>query len=331
LRDDLYVLLTISFKDIELAPATPYSGTYLGYQIDKGKLFLDLKYHIENKNLLASNKLFVDQLTFGNTVESDKATKLPVRLGVALLKDRNGEIHLDLPVTGRTDDPKFSIWGVVWKVVSNLFIKAATSPFALLSSLFGSGEDLSSVSFAPGSATLAPSEEKKLTTLAMALTQRPGLKVELSGYVDKTRDPEGYRTEVLQQKMRHEKYLEMAKNRQVKEGDATDTMVIQPAEYSRYLKMAYRKETFPKPRNLIGMLKDLPDPEMKKLIIANTVVGDRELQQLAAQRATTVRQYLITKGALASQRLFQKQDNILKPPTHENNPGSRVELNPIAP
>lgn len=330
LRDDLFVDLTISFKDIELSPATPYSGTYLGYQIDKGKLFLDLKYHIENKKLEASNKVFVDQFTFGNAVASDKATKLPVRLGIALLKDRNGQINLDLPVSGRTDDPKFSIWGVVWQVVVNLFVKAATSPFALLSSMMGSSEDLSSVTFAPGSALLATSEEKKLATLATALSQRPGLKVELSGYVDTQRDPEGYRAELLLHKMRQEKYLELAKNQQTKEGDDAEKMVIQPAEYSRYLKAVYLKEKFPKPRNLIGMVKDLPDAEMKKLIIANTKVGDQELQQLAARRAAAVKQYLITQGKLESQRIFQKQDDILKKPKQENSPASRVELNPLA-
>jgi outer membrane protein OmpA-like peptidoglycan-associated protein len=330
LRDDLFVDLTISFKDIELSPATPYSGTYLGYEIDKGKLFLDLKYHIENKQLQASNKVFVDQFTFGKSVDSAKATKLPVRLGIALLKDRNGQINLDLPVSGRTDDPKFSIWGVVWQVVANLFIKAATSPFALLSSMMGSSEDLSSVTFAPGSATLTPAEEKKLETLASALSQRPGLKVELSGFIDKQRDPEGYRSELLLQKMRQEKYFELAKSRQTKEGDDAEKMVIQPAEYSRYLKAVYLKEKFPKPRNLIGMIKDLPDAEMKKLIIANTTVGDQELQQLAARRAAAVRQHLINKGKLESQRIFQKQDNILKPPKQETAPASRVELNPIA-
>lgn len=330
LRDDLFVDLTISFKDIELSPATPYSGTYLGYEIDKGKLFLDLKYHIENKQLQASNKVFVDQFTFGKSVDSTKATKLPVRLGIALLKDRNGQINLDLPVSGRTDDPKFSIWGVVWQVVVNLFVKAATSPFALLSSMMGSSEDLSSVSFAPGSAMLAPSEEKKLTTLAAALSQRPGLKVELSGYIDKQHDPEGYRAELLLYKMRQEKYLDLAKNQQTKEGDDAEKMVIQPVEYSRYLKAVYLKEKFPKPRNLIGMVKDLPDTEMKKLIIANTTVGDQELQQLAARRAAVVKQYLITKGKLESQRIFQKQDDIQKRPKQENSPASRVELNPLA-
>ena len=330
LRDDLFVDLTISFKDIELSPATPYSGTYLGYEIDKGKLFLDLKYHIENKKLEASNKVFVDQFTFGKSVDSAKATKLPVRLGIALLKDRNGQINLDLPVSGRTDDPKFSIWGVVWQVVVNLFVKAATSPFALLSSMMGSSEDLSSVTFTPGSAILAPAEEKKLETLATALSQRPGLKVELAGFVDKQRDPEGYRSELLLQKMRQEKYLELAKSHQTKEGDDAEKMIIQPAEYSRYLKAVYLKEKFPKPRNMIGMIKDLPDAEMKKLIIANTKVTDQDLQQLAAQRAAAVKKHLITKGKLESQRIFQKQDNIQKPPKQETAPASRVELNPIA-
>lgn len=330
LRDDLFVDLTISFKDIELSPATPYSGTYLGYAIDKGKLFLDLKYHIENKQLQAENKIFVDQFTFGNTVESDKATKLPVKLGVALLKDRNGQINLDLPVSGRTDDPKFSIWGVVWQVVTNLFVKAVTSPFALLSSMFGSSEDLSSVSFTPGSTLLLPTEMKKLDTLAKGLIERPGLRVELSGYIDQQRDPEGYRLELLQQKIRQEKYLELARNKQLKEGEDADQITIQPTEYSRYLKTVYGKEKFPKPRNLIGMVKDIPDNEMKKLIIANTLVGDKELQQLATRRAAVVREYLITWGKLESQRLFQKQDTITKPPKENTSPASRVELNPIA-
>lgn len=330
LRDDLFVDLTISFKDIELSPASPYSGTYLGYQIDKGKLYLDLKYHIENKELQASNKIFVDQFNFGSAVESDKATKLPVRLGVALLKDKNGQIHLDLPVSGRTDDPEFSIWGVVWQVVANLFIKAASSPFALLSSMTGSSEDLSSVSFAPGSIVLTPSEEKKLNTLASALNQRPGLKVELSGYIDKDRDAEGYRTELLAQKMRQEKYLELAKNNLTREGDDAEKMVIQPTEYSRYLKMVYLKEKFPKPRNMIGMIKELPDSEMMKLIIANIKVGDQRLQQLAAKRVAVVRNFLINTGKMESQRLFQKQDTMTKPPKQENSPASRVELTPIA-
>lgn len=331
LRDDLFVDLTISFKDIELSPASPYAGTYLGYLIDKGKLFLDLTYHIENKELTASNKVFVDQFTFGKQVPSDKATSLPIKLGVALLKDRNGEIHLDLPVTGRTDDPQFSIWGVVWQVVKNLFVKAATSPFALLSSMMGSGEDLSSVPFAYGSTKLSATEQQKLLTLAKGLNDRPELKVELKGYVDKERDAEGYRSELLAKKMRQEKYLELVTSGKGGAVLSTDQLTIEPNEQSRYLKLVYQKEKFPKPRNFIGMLKELPDAEMTKLIIANTKVGDTELKQLAADRVATVRAFLTDSGKMAQERLFLKGDTIYKAPDKEKSIASRVELNPILP
>ncbi len=147
LRDDLFVDLKVSFRDIELSPVTPYSGTYLGYTVEKGKLFLDLTYHIDKKQLDASNSIFIDQFTFGEKVESDKATKLPVKLGLALLKDRNGEIHLDVPLSGRTDDPKFSVWKLVFQVIRNLMVKAVTSPLSLLSSMFGGGHDLSAIQF----------------------------------------------------------------------------------------------------------------------------------------------------------------------------------------
>jgi hypothetical protein len=328
LREDLFVDLKISFKDIELSPVTPYSGTFLGYSVEKGKLFLDLKYHIENKALNSDNKIFIDQFTFGNKVESDKATNLPVKLGLALLKDRKGEIHLDVPVTGRTDDPQFSIWKLVFQVLKNLLLKAATSPFSLLSSMFGGGEDLSTVQFETGSSTLRTQEELKLNALSKALADRPALKLELKAYVDRDRDAEGYKIELLNRKIRNEKYLALVKNQQAAAGGAEAVKVL-PEEYSTYLKSVYKKEKFPKPRNMIGLVKDIPDSEMKKLIITNTVVGSNELRTLAQERNSAVMNYLINKGNLDSQRVFQKIDDITKKPQKEGTPGSRVELNAI--
>lgn len=330
LREDLFVDLKVAFKDIDLSPVTPYSGTYLGYTVEKGKLFLDLKYLIDKKQLNSENNIFIDQFTFGKKVESEKATSLPVRLAIALLKDRNGEIHLDLPVTGRTDDPKFSIWGVVWQVVKNLIVKAATSPFALLSSMFGGGQDFSSVQFAVGSSMLSAPEEQKLTALAKVLTDRPGLKMEIKGYVERERDAEGYRRELLNAKLRNEKFLELAKERKVKEGESADSIQVLPEEIPRLLKAVYKKEKFPKPRNMIGLVKDLPEDEMRKLIIASTVAGEEELQKLARERATSVMDYLVKKGGLPAERLFQKNDDIHKAPEKEGAGRSRVEFNAIA-
>ena len=314
------------FSDIELSPITPYSGRYLGYTVDKGKLFLDLKYRIEKKKLDSENKIFIDQFTFGNKVESDKATSLPVRLAIALLKDRKGEIHLDLPVTGRTDDPKFSVWGVVFQMLKNLLVKAATSPLALLQGVFGGKDNFSAIFFAPGSTRLSDAEQEKLRKLAQAITDRPSLKIDVIGFVDRDQDPEGYRSELLEKKMRNEKFLAMVKEKKGLEGGSADSVTIQPDEYSRYLKAVYGKEKFPKPRNMLGMAKDLPDGEMKKLILANTVVGDETLKTLARERGTVVRNFLVKEGNLPPERIFEKSGDIFKPPDSEGVRGSRVEF-----
>jgi len=174
---------------------TPYSGTYLGYAVDRGKLFLESRYRIVNRKLDSENSVFIDQLDLGRRIESDKATNLPVRLAVALLKDRKGEIRLELPVMGQTDDPQFSLWRVALKALKNLVLKAASSPFALIRSMFGSKEDPSSVTFAPGSAALSPSEREKLLKLAAVLNDRPALQLKVAGFVDRGRDGEGYRNE----------------------------------------------------------------------------------------------------------------------------------------
>jgi hypothetical protein len=326
LRDDLFADLKVSFTDIELSPMTPYSGTYLGYAVDKGKLFFDSNYRIENRKLDSENRVIIDQLTFGRRIESDKATNLPVRLAVALLKDRKGEIRLDLPVTGRIDDPQFSVWRVVLDILKNLLVTAANSPFALLQSMFGVKEDLGSVGFAYGSAELSPGEREKLLTLATALNDRPALKIEVVGFVDRERDDEGYRNELFLKKMRAEKFLAMVKEKKSRPGDSPGTVQVAPEEYAGYLKAVYAREEFPKPRNILGLIKALPDAEMKKLILANTVVGEQQLRSLAEARASGVRSFLVKEGKMDSARVFQKSGDMDRAPAKGGGPGSRVEF-----
>lgn len=329
LRDDLYVNLKMSFRDIELSPITPYTGTFLGYTVEKGKLFLDLSYLIEKKTLNSENKVFIDQFTFGQKVESDKATTLPVKLGLAMLKDRKGEIHLDLPVTGRTDDPKFSLFGVVWQVVKNVLVKAAASPLSLLSTMFGGGQDLSVIQFSQGQSAILPQEEQKLNALAKALLDRPALKVELKGYVDREKDSEGYRNELLARKMKNEKLLALSREGAGMEATKTGAVQLLPEENKKYLTAVYKKEKFPKPRNILGMAKELPPEEMKKLIIANTVIGEAEFKALAQERVVAVKNFLVAKGNVPAERVFQENDNVFKAPGKEAVSRSRVELNAI--
>ena len=150
-KENLFVDLKASLRDFNLSPLTPYSGTYAGYKIEKGSLSFDLKYLISGKKLDAENKVVIDQLTLGDRVESPEATKLPVGLAITLLRDSEGKIDLDIPVTGRIDDPEFSVWRIVLQIIVNLLTKVATAPFALIGSLFGGGEELSYIEFDYGS------------------------------------------------------------------------------------------------------------------------------------------------------------------------------------
>ncbi|MFL6600030.1 MAG: DUF748 domain-containing protein [Steroidobacteraceae bacterium] len=171
--------IRMNFKGVELTSVTPYSGRFAGYKIEKGKLSVDIDYKIEDRQLTAAHKFVIDQLELGERVESPDAINLPLKIAVALLKDRNGVIDVDLPVTGSLDDPQFKIGPLIWKAVANLLVKVATAPFALLGRLFGGGEQMNYIDFKPGSAVLEPAERDKLVALVKALKEKEKLQLDV--------------------------------------------------------------------------------------------------------------------------------------------------------
>ncbi|NOY14476.1 MAG: DUF748 domain-containing protein, partial [Deltaproteobacteria bacterium] len=324
LSRDLYADLTIRFKDIDLAPLTPYSGTYLGYVIDKGKLYLDLSYHIEQQKIKADNRIMIDQFTFGDSVQSDKATSLPVSLAIALLKDSNDEIHLDVPISGDLNDPNFSIMGTVFTVLKNLLVKAATAPFSLLASMLGGGdEDFTTIDFDSGIARLNERQLKTLDKLATMLGKRPSLTLEISAFVDPDKDPEAYRKDQLQQLLVEAKWRDLMEQGQAPE--TREQVSLSPEDYPVYLLKVYKEANFPRPRNFIGMLKRFPEAEMEKLLLANIRVGEEQLQALAQARGQVIRNTLIAADEEIKPRIFLKTVDIFQPP--KKGPVSRVEFN----
>ena len=324
LKEDLYVDIKARFKDIELSPMTPYSGKYVGYTIEKGKLSFDLKYLINKRKLDSQNYIFLDQFTLGDRVENPKATKLPVKLAIALLKDRKGEIKLDLPVTGSLDDPKFSVWSIILKVLINLISKAATSPFSLLGALFGAGEELSYLEFDYGRTAITEQNVKKIDTLVKALHDRPSLKLDIEGHVDLEKDKEGLIQYLFDKKIKAQKLNEMVKKGQP--AVPVDDVKIEPPEYEKYLKMAYKEEKFPKPRNILGMAKDLPAPEIEKLMLTHIEIKEGDLRTLASQRAMKVKDAILKSGQVESERMFILEPKSLAPEKKEKVRDSRVDF-----
>ncbi len=223
-------------SNLQLTPFTPYMEKFVGYPLNKGRLSLILDYSVQGKQLKAANQVNIDQLVLGPRNDNPDATKLPVKLGVALLKDVNGRIALDVPLDGRLDDPAFRIGPVIAQVIGNLIVKAAASPFKLIGSLVGGGEELSFVEFQPGQTLLLSSETNKLVKLVQALEKRPALNLEIEGSVDPAADRDALARARVRDEMKSERLRELASVGQAP--PSAEAFQLEPVEYERLLRAA---------------------------------------------------------------------------------------------
>ncbi len=302
-----YLDIGANFHNIELASFTPYSGKFAGYRIDKGKLTIETKYHVENRRLMANHKFTINQLQLGERVESPDAVSLPLKLAVALLKDRNGVIDIDLPVEGSLDDPQFRLGPIIWKAALNLLGKIVTSPFALLGKLFGGGADLSSLDFAPGSAALDAAAEEKVAALKKALIERPSLNLDIPSTLDAAADREAIAAERWTQLL---------------SGPAQGSAVAPAVESWRSDRKAYVERLKRLHLERLGQKPEIPqapkpaegeaavDPTehaiayLEPLLRATVVVEDTDLAALGQTRAEAIRERLLADGGIDPSRVF---------------------------
>lgn len=288
-------------RDLELPPLSPYSAKYAGYGIERGKLSVDLAYRVDpDGQLSASNQIVLNQLSFGERIEGSTAPNLPVKLAVALLADRNGVIDINLPISGSLNDPQFRLGPIIVKVILNLIGKAITSPFALIAGAFGSdGPDMSQVAFAPGSAALADEGQRQLESVAKALASRPALQLTVMGHSDLEAERTGYQRARLDAQVQAEKRRQLARS-----GAAVPaTVTVGAQEYPDLLKEVYRRADVAKPRNLVGLAKDIPVADMEKLLMAAVPVNEDAMRELAVARAVAVKDFLSTRS-VPEDRLF---------------------------
>ncbi|WP_426702913.1 DUF748 domain-containing protein [Rhodanobacter sp. Col0626] len=299
-------LTPVAFLDIkgkadgvELTHLTPYSSKYTGYPIVKGRLTMDVHYALDQGKLNADNHIFLSQLTFGDRVEGKGISHLPVKLAVALLKDSQGNIDVDIPVTGSLSDPHFSFGSLIWHAFVNLIGRAVTSPFRLIASgMGGHHQDLGYVEFMPGSNVLDAQAQDRLNQIAKILNEKPSLNLDIIGRVDPQLDEKGLRKVLTQEQVAHE----MAKDRGDGESDVAALSKLSPDDYNKYLTKAYKHAKFSKPRDFIGLTKSQPPEVMENLLQTNVQADQDALRHLAERRASAVRQWL--RGKLDDKRVF---------------------------
>lgn len=300
--------VNLKFDGMPMPLVTPYMVQFAGYKIEKGKLTMGLQYQVEKGQLKAANNIVIDQLELGEKVENPNAVSLPLELAITLLKDSDGKIKLDVPLTGSLEDPKFDMGGIIFDALVNVLTKIVTSPFNAIASLVGSEENLSVIAFTPGKDSLEAKETKKLDDVAKALKEKTALNLEVKGAAFIEQDWPILREEALLDQLKKTKAAELSKE----EGKRirAEYVELSPDDYNDLLADAFIKQ-FPAEgeKNLFGQpkLKNSEEDFYKvaKLKLSKILKPEPErLKDLANDRAKTIAKYIVEKGGIPNERVF---------------------------
>ncbi|KPX48208.1 Uncharacterized protein ALO69_05103 [Pseudomonas ficuserectae] len=298
--------ITTSFKRVELTNLTPYSGKFAGFRIRKGRLNLDLHYLITKGQLKAQNKVLVEQLQLGERVDSPDALDLPIRLAVALLKDTQGRISLELPIEGDLNNPQFSVMPIVWQTLRNLVLRAAQAPFKMLGGLVagGSSEDLGSVSFAPGSSDLSAEAQSALDKLSVALKERPALKLEIEGTSAASSDGPLIAQQRLEREYQYT-YYKILQRRGDKVPARAGLIQVPEDEKAPMLEGIYRTRLKQQPpAEWANLGKEQRANQMRAAVLKFWSSNEVLLRELGQGRASSIKDYLVDKGKLEDARVY---------------------------
>jgi hypothetical protein len=320
-----YSDIQLSFQGVDMTSVTPYSGRFAGYKIDKGKLSVDVRYKIENRQLDAQQHFVINQLQLGEKVESKDAVKLPVKLAIALLKDRNGVIDIGLPMSGSLDDPKFKLGPLIWKAFVNLLGKIVTAPFAALGHLFGGGETMNIVEFAPGSAELDEGAKGKLGSVVKMLTERPGLQLNVPAAYQQDLDRQSLAAARLRQQL-----LEAAQGKK-HAAPADESVLANPEDHFRLLLAAYRSQlkgvevpataqAASKAKTKDAATLDPAIHDLETALVQHIQIPDSDLEQLGTLRAQAIEDVIVAGGVDAARIFVVKEHHEEKVPKDKSAP-----------
>jgi hypothetical protein len=300
--------IAINFNELPMPLVSPYMVQFAGYKVEKGQMTLGLKYNVSHHDLTASNAILINQFELGDKVDNPNAVVLPLKLAVALLKDSDGKIKIDVPISGSLDDPKFSISALVEDALLNMLSKIVTSPFRALASLIGSEEDLSTVSFPAGHSYLTKTQQAKLDGLALALKARATLTLDIKGAAFIDQDWLIIREDALYEQLKRRRAIEINQNSDKK--IRHEYVELSGDDYNRLLADMFI-EKFPllADRSLLGSPQlinakagDFYETAKQKLFTIIKPEEDR-LKQLATARAQVIANYMVQQG-IANERLF---------------------------
>lgn len=191
--------LHTELKGLDLPPLTPYTVRHLGYNLNSGQLGATVELTItddvlDGNNKLRIHKLAVEQTDPAKMAQFNDQLKIPLATALYMLKDRDDNIALDLPISGNLRDPSFDITdaintalGKTMRLATVGYLKLFLQPYGGLLTLASMAGGASSIRFeplvfAPGLAVIDPQQQPYVDKIGALFKERPKLRLQLCGY-----------------------------------------------------------------------------------------------------------------------------------------------------
>ncbi len=189
-RKDGMLVTTIhgTIERLRLPRFNAYLAPFLGYQVRKGAVSVKWEIAMPGDFVQAHAEVTLHDLGLSgkqSTSEVEQQVGLPMHLIIALLKDLNGNINLQVPVEGRLSEPGFHVGSSLWQAIRDVLIGAVTSPLKLLGAIFHKNDTLQDftldpIPFVPGASQPTLVGKEQIEHLRVFLTQRPELDLQLN-------------------------------------------------------------------------------------------------------------------------------------------------------
>ena len=285
---EVYADLTGELRDFKLASVNPYADPITAWFLKTGELAIKMHFRIEKNQLTADNDIEVKNLTVAPSRENDEVKKkvgLPLGMIVALVTDQDNGIKVNVPLSGEVNQVKADPSDAIWTAVKNVVVNIVSAPFRSIGKLVkGSGGEpgdelkIDAVTFAAGSADVAPPMEQHLTNVADFLRGAPNIKLAMAP-VGAPRDVESLRAQEVTLRIQR---LQLARGL---------------PDFNAAVAVAFKEQ-----------LPDVTPPKTGEEQIAvlkeREVVPDARMQELQARRLEAVRAALSAAQGIPADRLL---------------------------
>ncbi len=299
--------IKLDFTGLNLTGFPQYAGRFSGYRIERGKLNLDLGYQIEKSDMTVDYKAMIDRLTLGEKLDNN--TPIFVDLALWLLKDPQGNLDIDLPVYGDLENPSYDRKDLYVQAFFHLFEKVFSTPANLVQNFILPTDQLSSIiPFEPGQRDFDHALAQELSAMVDAYRANEGGIIEITPKSNPTEDRRALATQGLIQKLK-ESYVRTQRNAGI--ATLSARLIDLPEEALGEEFEAYCREKYPEliagfpEASHAALSREHRDQLWHKTIDEWHVEPDR-LEDLAEERAYSIRQQLINESHLEGDNIYLK-------------------------